>query len=247
MLSTYKTSIHFVRTHPLFCAAMVAVLTGLEMYQQYRGDVSVGAAVPMLFLFYALHRALMFGETRFDKSPAGPARLAHLLRFAGSAAAIVAATFAFAVLGVLIVEAATGWQGMNTPFIIIAFALAYFLSLCLLGSCLPAAAAGDRSGKMLRRSISQAPRVLAHILIGPLLFYAVVIATAFYAVPAIGPIESTLGFQSPKIVIVFIMNAFSFFAMLLAVAALCHAYRRVAPPEVLAAMGDHDPIVETFA
>lgn len=234
MIDIYKTTFRVFRAN----IGTIFLLIGLMEVLAFSGDFwdlkAGGMMIAQLIVILYLHMMVLFGKLPLTlktdrKLPVGGFSLAALIIMLGAVISAVAVV----ILSGLPVKSASGlW--------VIVFCLFYFSLTVLLGTSLPTAAAGDAYNPKI--SILRAKSTWAGIaggLIGGPIFVAVVaIAIVIFVAMPLGVTGGSYAQPSALGVTQVLLNLSTQFigmiVSLLTVVVLCHAYKKVAPPEILA-------------
>ncbi len=250
MLRQYKLTWWLITQAPGFFLGIAVFMTGLKLLDALI-DLSIGATLPAYtIVFFFIHRAVLFGETRLlgaNKNPVRPLKLGRFLLVGGglvilTIAATLAAFFAY--------DSTTAFQSTSETrmgSLMLTFSICGFVVLALFGTTLPSAAAADPSDfwTRLTRPLQSTPRLLGGLIVGPGLFFTIFVL-GFAVLDSQLDINMIMydpatGFDFVGIANGFLFTAISIIGGFLTVALLCDAYQRVAPDEVLAVMHDFRP------
>lgn len=229
MRSIYRTAWAFVAKHwkvLLLAAVLLEALPFLFQTASSSGDAGV-----LFLIAYYMHRFVLFGEDvsgwGFKRST--PSRKHTIWRF-------MLASLTMAICLILVVGGVgvrLSGQGVEKDvlfgFLLIVGFVAQYVLLVIFGTALPAAAAGDRFGPIT--TLGRVPRtalsIAGGLLAGPVLCAIPLLAVQIFVATQISRLD---GGPFGEVAAGTMMRMGGFFLTALAVAVLCRAYRKVAPP-----------------
>lgn len=236
MSEIYGTAWRLVRDNWMFLLVMAIVVEGLTLlFSDDDGIDSTtgGVFVATTLIALVMHRQVLLNETYdlWGRARGTPSKF-RFGRFVW-----VSFLLHLALVAVIV---ATVWGHYDPSsrlaelvvVVLLVTGLAYFLLLVIFGVALTAAAVGDRFGLgiTLHRAARTAEPIAVGLLAGPALAAAVVVL----------PVVFGLGYltrDADSAAVVFVTGTIArfggFVLTALAVAVLCRAYRRVAPPGLL--------------
>lgn len=230
MIAIYRSAFQYFGRSLPFLLAMAALIEGLTLLFPSNGFEGVRMVLLFLMAYY-FHRHFLYGELLTWKASLVSAPPAKFGWFLIASFAMIITAVAMSITAAIIAVGPLGSAGYET-FVgatVIFMMPAYLLILSLFGLGLPAIVARNRAYR-LRTGLKASPRVALGLILGPgvtgglILAAGLLVLSRLEALPALqtgfsqwalGTLATTLGFLST----------------ILAVAVLCHAYRRAYPPE----------------
>jgi len=236
----YRMTWHFLRAAPLYVLVMALILLGISVVSDYFDTGLSITFVPYLCIFFAMLRAMTFGETTMLGRPAHPVRPQSLGWFLNTGTVLFGILIVFALLLFLIIDGATGFQSTAETRTGPLFLTLLVSSCCVaaaFGTMLPAKAAADDTDFATRvlNAVKSGPAVFVGMLFGPCLcMIALLIAVGLLGVAEDGlPYQDASGAIDP----IAILFAIPFAVLRISVgflscAVLIRAYRTRAPKEI---------------
>ena len=234
MREIYLAAWDFVSWHWLTLACCAVLLEMLPLLLPSGNHAaSSGGAVVATMVGYAMHRYFLFGESWAAWRTTGAGgRKSAARRFAVALAIMFVSVVG--IVGVVCVKMASGGVGKDQMFgvAVVVGLPVYFLLLVIFGTALPAAAAGDRFGPWitLRRAGRTAPGIAGGLLAGPVLFSILIVVVSVFLGQRAGTMGGGIIAATSLAVCIRMLG---FFTTALAVAVLCRAYLKVAPPGII--------------
>ncbi|WP_342078511.1 hypothetical protein [Yoonia sp. SS1-5] len=243
MFSIYATAWSFAKANLAVLVVYGALLQALDMFVESTGSSATYTLAPWVIIFYALHRAFLFGETqllRKEKSPKRPHAMGRFFLASGAMIVPAAAMLVAIAMGILDL----GWFPSDPNVMVISIMGlilgAFVLTLLFFGTALPAAASADQWGPptSLSRGIKTWKYVLGGLLVGQVLFTAclvlIIFGLASFGLQIGSGLTGTGGINFVDAALGLVFSTAIVFGNVLTVVVLCRAYERVAPPEIQA-------------
>lgn len=229
MVEIYRSAFgYFARSLP-FLLAIAALLEGLTLLLPSAG-MQGSRWVALLVMAYLFHRHFLFGEVLTWKKPdtaAPPIKFGWFLT-ANLALILAPVALAFLLASLLVGPISTTPTEVYVGALLLVLFPLYLVSLSLFGMGLPALVARNRAYR-LTTGLKVSPRIALGLILGPgltgglLLALTLLFAARFGDLPDHSPVSQW--------VLGTVITTLGFLPTILAVAVLCHAYRRAHPSE----------------
>lgn len=213
---------------------------GFEIGDRFLSSgAKTGAQISLSLMFAcALHRHFVLGEP-FGLGLTGGVRRGTIARFALAAFLLLLVPVSLALVVALpMISAGAAKEVVMAAFMLVVLPC-YFLSLCLFGTALPAAACGDRFGIVttIRRGVKSFFPVAGGLLLSAVPFTLLMAAITGYLATALGITPDTARLDAISLILGVVTQLGGLVVTTMAVIVLCRAYSRVtAPPAVPPAM-----------